>query len=1247
MAGFTQLTDEQESQLLNSNVVSSTPQIEEDKDDDVQVGFTQLTTEQDIALSDGPIPKPAPEYVSTKERLANQTDEAFSTQQEAASEPVAAEPESIKSLSEDDQFVEDILQYRKDRFGVEKDVGGANLVFGYMLGEQEQTNENIVDDYMDHYRFVTGNSLDAGLEVGWLESLTEKENDIKKSMATASGADLDELTDEANVIAEKKARALRLYSRADKVGNLFNSKRYEGMNALEFVSDLADNISGNVVAGLSDPMTALTAGVGRIIGGAVASAGVTPFKSAILAAAATAPLEAGGAATTDIMVQNAEIEMGARDEIDYERTSLVAGSAALLTGALTYKGVKNTATRVDKATRGELSQALVAVQEAQTKLAEKTNAKLGFKSQEIRERLAKGIEDSYGKEAILRNKDGTVKGMNSKFIRESEGAKKTAKALDFDEELYQPALSFSTFERVTASVGEVMEGLRKGDIKIDAEKLAIKSPGLKVSDLTSKLQKNETVSERLLSILSATEDASFDATSGILGKYGVTQREIAATMFADASRAGQTLNRLSRMSEVVGRATRNKSAGQIKEEGEDIIVREVGSNFAYYARRLEDIRRLTLVSGVGTAVRNNFSQYIRSGVDTIVYGLESALNPDKKFGLKNTIAQLEHTFYDPKDAATISQFLLDLAPKQKTRFFNQYSEVTNTVNKKNPSQAALSKQSGGLQKNSPILDKWEGIVTSLNGLNRYQEAVYRQGMFTASVQRQLFNKVATKTDVDTIARSLAKAKNTTIAQIKDAMKTKEGGPIDILEVLNSGEVSRYIDEDMVAKSVDDALDFTYANQPEWGPFKTLNSLIVNSYATLGIPFPRFMFKAIEMTYNYNMTGVATGLYRLATKGKKNVGDREFRRIAEGITGTTTLLPLGYLLRDPDGQTAGSEWYMLKDGKGNEFDARPFFPLTPYLLFGEMIHRATDERYAGGVFKLKEAVEGLTGANFRGTGAASRFLEDMFAAGTDSSTELEFNMTLKEMGGYLGEALSGYGQPVYQLADVYADNYQRMKDYKTDLDMNNGEGLVRDLGSFFSGVFQPFNSRIQRVLDSAGMPQEDVPFKEDPRTADIPERVMPFMKIMFGATLNRVPPLYIQELSRYGFKYTDFMARTNSPSVDRFINREMGIIMNKEMPEAIATAKEEHPDDGAAQASLIKEYISDMKSGLYAQIKTADEDTVLNSMLQRYLKMSPYHRRSAVKQWKKDTGESPDLQDAETLDVLLEWGSSAKRLAKQR
>ena len=95
-----------------------------------------------------------------------------------------------------------------------------------------------------------------------------------------------------------------------------------------------------------------------------------------------------------------------------------------------------------------------------------------------------------------------------------------------------------------------------------------------------------------------------------------------------------------------------------------------------------------------------------------------------------------------------------------------------------------------------------------------------------------------------------------------------------------------------------------------------------------------MFKAMEMLYNYYFVSIGHGLagWLLPNLKVKHYHDREFRRIAEGIAGGMPLLGWEYLLRDPDGETAGSEWYMLKDGKGNEFDARPFFPLTVFAVW---------------------------------------------------------------------------------------------------------------------------------------------------------------------------------------------------------------------------------------------------------------------------------------------------------------------------
>lgn len=1120
------------------------------------------------------------EYIPSKERIVTEREER------------PAETASVKSLQEDEQLIEDILQYRQDRFGIEKDEGAYNILIGGIVGAtQELTNENIVDDYLDHYRFITNNSADAALEINWLRGLQQKEE------AAAKAGD----TEAANNFAEQRARALRIYQRADALGGLFDEKRYEGMSAGEMTLDIAETAGATVLAVLSDPLTLFTAGAGRVVAGGAAAAG-QPLRAAIMAAATAAPLEGGAAAVTDLTVQKAEIEMGARDKIDLKRTATVATIAAGTAGIVSGVGARNSAKRVDTVTRGQISDALAKVQEEQTANAAAKNAELGVESNAIRESLADGITEVYGEKAIIRNKDGIITGLDSKVIRESEYAGRVKQELDLDIDDFEPALSFSTFERVTAATGEVIESVRKGAVKFTD------ATGKEIKEFSTPLQKNERVSERLLNILSNASEESLDFTTEILGRYGITQRELAATLFADASWAGKRLRELRSLSDIVGRASRTKTAGEVAETAEAEAAAKLGKTF----RRLEDIRRLTLVSGVATAVRNNMSQVLRAGVELPVYALESAINPSKKFGLRNTFAQLQHTFYDQKDAATIAQFILDMHSKQKQRFYNQYSEVGNTLVKKNPGQAAIAKQGKKLGSESPILDRWEGLITSVNYLNRLQEAVYRNGMFTTSLQRQLFDQGK-----------------------------------DMVDILKSGKLTENISEDMVAKAVDDALEFTYASQPKFAPFRTLNNMIVQSGATLAIPFPRFMFKALEMTFNYNITGVGTALTRMAfsaARGQK-VTDGMIRQFAEGVAGGTPLLTLGYMLRDPDGPHAGTEWYNLKDGRGNEFDARPFFPLTPYLLFGEMMHRYQEDR-PGDVFRFKEAMEGLTGANFRGSGAAGRILEDITAWSLSGEDEMAFAIGMRDMGKYLGEALSGYGQPLYQFADIFADGDQRMRDYKGDVDYQSG------VLNFLGGLAEPFESRLKRVGEAVGFDVDD-PWKEDPRFEDVPERVMPFFKILFGATLTRVPPKYVADLNRMGFTYVDFMAKTNSASVDRYLNREMGKAMQEEMPELLATAREDYGDNQKRIAAEVKNYISTMKSMLYAEIKMGGEDSAHHANLQRFRRMGPYIRRAALDAFKElNDGRNPVYDNTEQgqNDVLslLDLGkNNFKRYSQQR
>ena len=1165
------------------------------------------------------VEKAVPEYTPAEERI------------ETVREELPTEPTSMKSLVEDDELVADILQYRQDRFGVEKDVKAANIVFGragFNVGDisigggQELTNENVVDDLMDHYRFMTQNSMNAASEISWLNSLKDKEADaIAQANASSSPADQKRYTDQANEFAEQRERALRLYKRAENVGSLFNSKRYKEMSGMEAVGDIVDAVGGNVLAVMSDPLTVVTAGVGRYLSSGLSAAGMSPIKAGIIAAARTAPVEAGGAAVVDILVQNAEIEMGARDSIDYTRTATVSGVSGLTAGAMSGVGTRNAAKKVSIGTRGQLDAALKEMRKTQLEAAKKANDKHGIFAEDVRENLAKGLTDIYGDDVIIRNKDGVIKAIDSEVIKKSPNAQSFFEKVEVDgrmitavdEDIIQPEISFDIFERVTASMGDMVAGLKDGSLKL----VDNVDSNLTLKDLTGPLTKTtagkERVSERMLNIMSNVTEDSMDEVISIMGKYGVTKREVAAAMFADASRAGRTLGNLSALQKKFVTAGSRRTAADIAEAADADAASAIGNTW----RRLEDIRRLTLVSGVATAARNNISQVLRSGVDTLVYSFESAINPNKKYSFNGSLAQLKHTFFDPGDAGTVAKFMLDAFPDQRMRFYNQYSEISNKLATGNPGQNALSKQSGGVAKENPILDTWENAIHHVNILNRFQEAVYRNGAFTASIQRQLYDK-----------------------------------GVDMVDVLKQGTLTRDVTEDMVAKATDDALEFTYASQPKTAMGRLINNFIVQSGLTTVIPFPRFMIKAMEFTYNYNVTGAGTALFRYSAaklKGEK-VTDEVYRQFAEGIAGGLPLITLGYMLRDRENDMAGSEWYMLKDGMGNEFDARPFFPLTPYLLIGEMLHRGTipiEFFKDPNVLKetsVKEMLEGFTGTNFRGSGPISMITEDLLS---ETADPLDQQDTYNNLGRYVGEMVSGYGQPIWQIADaasLFTDMNQRQKDYAEDPKYRDG------VTSFFNGMWRPIKLRGGKIAEELGeafgFELADTPEKEDPRFEETKERVMPFMKLMFGATLERVPPKYVMELYDLGFDYRNFMTRTSSPRVDRAVNREMGIAMNMEIPEVLATAREEGLSAEETSA-LTGKWITRAKSMIRAEMKLADEDTVAAANISKFRGQPQASKRAAMDAFEQEYGREVDMFKPDEVLRLLDYTKTHGRYAKQR
>jgi len=187
--------------------------------------YSKEEIEELIKKRPPPLPIPKPIAAKSDEELIQGKDAVLPTETEVEveEEPIT----SIYELEQEEDIVDDILQYREDRNGISKDKGAYNFLTGAFLGPTQEINPaNIVDDYLDHARGIKNNSVIATAEFNWLRSLKNKEDDIVR------GRNVNELSSEeievVNNLKEQRARALRLYNKAKDISPVASfSKRKE------------------------------------------------------------------------------------------------------------------------------------------------------------------------------------------------------------------------------------------------------------------------------------------------------------------------------------------------------------------------------------------------------------------------------------------------------------------------------------------------------------------------------------------------------------------------------------------------------------------------------------------------------------------------------------------------------------------------------------------------------------------------------------------------------------------------------------------------------------------------------------------------------------------------------------------------------------------------------------------------------------------------------------------------------------
>ena len=451
-----------------------------------------------------------------------------------------------------------------------------------------------------------------------------------------------------------------------------------------------------------------------------------------------------------------------------------------------------------------------------------------------------------------------------------------------------------------------------------------------------------------------------DIYAEILNRNNLTLSDFTKSYTQEVSQAGRLLqivsdfekfqNKLDAESQAAIDAVNAQSAGGIIDE-------------RGFFKRIDDIRRGSMVSQLSTAVRNGTVGLGRSVLDTgtklIDFGIQKAtgkVNPDMPLMTAGDAFGQIINLLPNKKAYEITKKILEVRPKEYDQLFKEYN-----------AGVAL----GG--KSPDLLGGAEKMVYALNVFNRFQDSVFRSAVFADSVERGM----------------------------------KAAG-LDLHETLKSGRMGD-IPEDIVQKGVEDAMDFTFSSKPKSEAERHFVGLIEKTPgATIAIPFPRFLVNSMRFMAEYSPLGalhLASKAERAAIKAGKT------GNLSKTLAGSA-LLYSAYALRDSD--YAGEKWYELKGEDGKTIDMRPYAPFSAYLFVGDVIKRSLD----GTLYDLKgsDVTEAVAGIGSDKTGLQ---LVDGLLGEIRQDPEFGVKKIDQYLGKLAGEYAGTFFIPFQQIRDVMA------------------------------------------------------------------------------------------------------------------------------------------------------------------------------------------------------------------------------------
>ncbi len=718
-------------------------------------------------------------------------------------------------------------------------------------GESYDSKEEAIDSFLDDYRALQSNSVSAAKFISFVNNLD----------------------DEKPEDAEFKKNLSKLYKTVDEeVDEVFGDTTF-GQKA-EAIREYAQYT-------FLDPINLLGLGAGKLIAGTAGRAALKPllaraFSSKAGAVATPAVAEAAIGAGQETLVQQAEQDLGAREDkslAEIGTAGVVGGIAGGIAGGIGAKiaggkrsaeiekiaaeNLENTAQGrgAKKETFGE------ALAEADETSKQQLNGSYGFVKDTV------DLDEAYDPLAKIKSIDEANRTVELKFLpKGDEELGSITKTVSFDD--FKLATEKQTKEAVDNYNSEYGKFLDKSNAKYESGRKTLEDAGLITMDelentlgtsltpeglgeindalikilkdtdnpnIAAKVDKRERVTETLAELIGSGEDKiAQDAIFDKFIKSGISLDQVSALYRLDVSMSmakGGKQSSASKMLDngflnTIDNAARNLTSEQrgllklIEQEKE--LERKMAQKFNVAI----DVWRSFLVTQPATTMRNIIGSALRVPGQTLEAGLDNFFKQtdnkllgyqssvDTEF-LNRNVFDLTKNLFNPEDAIPLTRLIA-----------NEFSQVDKQLFKQFDDYIPIEREgSGKFIRGLNKLSQWANV------LNRQQDRAIKSASFLSELDAQV-----------KLARNRGDITDTAVKGIDDILKDNK------LNLLN---------DDMVSKSLDFAYKITYQTKRAGDDLVFGGRLVNNIQDSLNkspilktvIPFPNFLINSLVYTTN--------------------------------------------------------------------------------------------------------------------------------------------------------------------------------------------------------------------------------------------------------------------------------------------------------------------------------------------------------------------------------------------------------------